>query len=367
MLEPSSEDQIRCPNCAELIRRRAILCRFCEVGLSKEHFRACPHCAESIRKEATLCRFCFAPLSEPLFGIESTIDKRLADNSTLRSSNSSQITLAESIRKKMSEQTTYGARVRAQVFEIIVRQALVGAPWKEICAVPMQINNISTEEIEAEVERRAKNINPELPRTSVGDLCAIAPANLLQTLAMSGKTGILIAERQNKVFRAFFQEGRLTHAVLDKLKGIHAIFELTSNWNEGYFYFKGDKELDEIDCQWGIDKPLDRILLECAIWEDLTIKIAKSLTAGFDTILERVENFDEIWQDISSQSLTYIDGTVVTDEDKNEIASISLLFTGFHNSVKHIIDMADYWSSFQILRVIHLLIGKGLLKSTGAV
>ena len=43
---------------------------------------------------------------------------------------------------------------RAEVFEVIVRQALAGAPWREICAGPMQVNNISPEKIEAEVQRR---------------------------------------------------------------------------------------------------------------------------------------------------------------------------------------------------------------------
>jgi predicted amidophosphoribosyltransferase len=48
----------------------------------------------------------------------------------------------------------YGSGVRQQVFEVIVRQAVAGAPWKEVCAQPMAINNISVEEIEEEVERR---------------------------------------------------------------------------------------------------------------------------------------------------------------------------------------------------------------------
>lgn len=49
---------------------------------------------------------------------------------------------------------SYGSGVRAQVFEVIVRQALAGAPWREICAGPMQVNNITPEEVEAEVKRR---------------------------------------------------------------------------------------------------------------------------------------------------------------------------------------------------------------------
>lgn len=49
---------------------------------------------------------------------------------------------------------SYGSGVRAQVFEVIVRQALAGAPWREICAGPMSVNNISPEEVEGEVKRR---------------------------------------------------------------------------------------------------------------------------------------------------------------------------------------------------------------------
>lgn len=50
----------------------------------------------------------------------------------------------------------FGSGVRAQVFEVIVRQALAGAPWREICAGPMRVNNISEEEVQAEVDRRLR-------------------------------------------------------------------------------------------------------------------------------------------------------------------------------------------------------------------
>ncbi len=50
--------------------------------------------------------------------------------------------------------------VRAQVFEVIVRQAIAGAPWKEICAGPMQVNQISTYEVEEEVRRRGYGAPP---------------------------------------------------------------------------------------------------------------------------------------------------------------------------------------------------------------
>lgn len=54
---------------------------------------------------------------------------------------------------------SYGMGVRQQVFEVIVRQALAGAPWREICAGPMQVNNISPDEVELEVKRRQSLLN----------------------------------------------------------------------------------------------------------------------------------------------------------------------------------------------------------------
>jgi hypothetical protein len=48
----------------------------------------------------------------------------------------------------------YGSGVRGQVFEVIVGRALAGALWRQICAGIMRANNITPEEVEAEVTRR---------------------------------------------------------------------------------------------------------------------------------------------------------------------------------------------------------------------
>jgi hypothetical protein len=67
--------------------------------------------------------------------------------------------LADELEKLDRQQGVYGNGVRAQVFEVIVKQALAGAPWREICAGPMEVNSISPVEIEAEVRRRkGKNL-----------------------------------------------------------------------------------------------------------------------------------------------------------------------------------------------------------------
>jgi hypothetical protein len=58
------ENRIACPNCAEPISNKAIMCRFCQRGLSSQHFKKCRFCAEMVRRSAHKCRFCMANLSD---------------------------------------------------------------------------------------------------------------------------------------------------------------------------------------------------------------------------------------------------------------------------------------------------------------
>jgi hypothetical protein len=54
--------------------------------------------------------------------------------------------------------------IRSQVFEVIVRQAIAGARWREICAVAMQANQITPEQIEEEIRRRQGGVErPSAP------------------------------------------------------------------------------------------------------------------------------------------------------------------------------------------------------------
>jgi len=63
-------------------------------------------------------------------------------------------------RRMGSKQGAYGSGVRGQVFEVIVRQAIAGAPWRQICEGPMAVNKISVEEVLSEVDRRRKMGGP---------------------------------------------------------------------------------------------------------------------------------------------------------------------------------------------------------------
>ncbi len=136
---PLPDDEMPCPNCGEVIKKKAILCRFCQHGLSTEHFRRCNDCGEMVRIESKHCRYC-----------KSLLESRPA------------IRRPVSAADARSALNSYGSGVRTQVFEVIVRQAMAGAPWRQICAGPMQVNNIDPEEIEQEVNRR-RGLLPQTP------------------------------------------------------------------------------------------------------------------------------------------------------------------------------------------------------------
>ncbi|MBU6454353.1 MAG: zinc ribbon domain-containing protein [Cyanobacteria bacterium REEB67] len=127
--EPESR---RCPNCAEVIQEQAILCRFCQSGLSSQHFYPCPSCAEMVRNEASICRSCHNDL-EPIRGQKHQPANASKKNSeSLSFSNARQKLLTERARRIIEliyreVDTTYlleydtevQEKVRARVRELV--------------------------------------------------------------------------------------------------------------------------------------------------------------------------------------------------------------------------------------------------------
>jgi RNA polymerase primary sigma factor len=239
MLEPlPSEDLIRCPNCYEPIQRNAIVCRFCEKGLTNEYFYPCPFCAESIRREATFCRFCRSKISDLVPQIARKGDSRSGRHTIepetidkIHEEKDLHFTLMEtSIQKKGKD--SYSSRLNIHDDDMATK----------------------TDVIE-------------------GQLNSINPSDLLQSLASNNKTGILSVERTAQIFVAVFKSGKLTHAYSTmlkeplkgmQLKGQTAVAEFVINWQDGAFILRENKSLDDADPDCAINNPLDQVLIAAA-------------------------------------------------------------------------------------------------------
>lgn len=183
----NERESTACPHCSETIAKGAALCRFCQRGIDPSQFSPCASCREMIRTGASVCRFCnsrfessfdgsrieppfsvlpdFAdPPGRPTASEEKETPREPGSKEPPREGGIPKFNLPQlgklfkpskdSPQHDANRQGKYGAGVREQVFEVIVRQALAGAPWREICAGPMHVNNITAQEVEAEVRRR---------------------------------------------------------------------------------------------------------------------------------------------------------------------------------------------------------------------
>ncbi len=155
-----------CPFCHEEIVKTATICRFCKYDTTAS-YKNCDQCSELIKTVAKICHFCMHPNQPSPTNLSGA--GALPIPQPEHDSQNGQIIpplnnrIKESppavpgSKSKLGETTLhlgYGEGVRRQVFDVIVRQALSGAPWRQICAGPMEVNNISEAEVEAELRRR---------------------------------------------------------------------------------------------------------------------------------------------------------------------------------------------------------------------
>ncbi len=194
----------------------------------------------------------------------------------------------------------------------------------------------------------------------MGSLNAIDPSSLLQSLSAAGKTGLLTVENLNNIILFKFANGRVTHAKYGDFLGNDAIIQFLMSWTEGIFIFKDKADNKELDASCKLEANLDKLLLDCAVLKDDMAKFVSELPAGQKTVLERVWNFNQIWTSQRHKKMYYVDGSLITEPDKEKIESLIVLIDGF-STVEEIIKKFNQWSEFKILKAINFLLFNKLL------
>ena len=203
--------------------------------------------------------------------------------------------------------------------------------------------------------------NVETMRDSmIGSLGAIEAHGLLQSLSTAQKTGLLTVENRDKALVVSFTNGKPISAKMNRLKGIEAITEFVTQWTEGIFVFRDKGTSQELDDTCELKRSLDKLLLDSALYKDQVNQILAQLPTGRNTILERVWNFETLWNKLSTKPLKYLDESSVTEKDKEAIVQLAGLIDGL-STLDEVIKSFDLWPGYAIIKSVHLLIEQRLV------
>ncbi len=206
-----------------------------------------------------------------------------------------------------------------------------------------------------------RSLSSESMRDSmIGSLGAIDTAGLLQSLSTAKKTGLLTVENRDKSFTVAYLQGKPTHAKMNRLLGIDAMSEFLVDWSEGIFVFKDKATSPELDEDCALTPSLDKILLDSALFQDQVNQILSQLPSGKNTILERVWNFETLWNKAQERKLTYLDESAVTEIDKGRILDLIQLVDGL-STLDEVIRSFEIWPCHMILKAVQLLIDNKLV------
>jgi hypothetical protein len=194
----------------------------------------------------------------------------------------------------------------------------------------------------------------------IGSLGAIEAHGLLQSLSTAQKTGLLTVENRDKALVVSFTNGKPIAAKMNRLKGIEAITEFVTSWTEGIFVFRDKGTSQELEETCELNRSLDRMLLDSMLYKDQVNQILAQLPTGRNTILERVWNFETLWNKLSTKPLKYLDESTVTDRDKQAIQQLANLIDGL-STLDEVIKSFDMWPGYAIIKSVHLLIEQRLV------
>ncbi len=162
---------------------------------------SCKNCKKQLQPDWFFCPGCGSPVHETSVMGDYLRSADKIDDSPGQPENQAD-TVAGLIRniftnsskeKAPVDEGKYGAGVRAQVLEVVVRQAIAGAPWQEICRGPMQVNSITIEEVEEEVQKRkgggggaaSASKAPKGPSPSRGGAALSSPSQQIKSIRLA--------------------------------------------------------------------------------------------------------------------------------------------------------------------------------------
>lgn len=92
-----------------------------------------------------------------------------------------------------------------------------------------------------------------------GSLRELPLPDIIQLVAVSGKTGVFTLRNGSEIGRIFLRKGQIVHSDVNTLVGEHAVYEL-ARWQQGEFVFTPGTE-SEVE---SIDKSNTNLLMEAA-------------------------------------------------------------------------------------------------------
>lgn len=123
----------------------------------------------------------------------------------------------------------------------------------------------------------------------IGNLRTTDAAGVLQNLASNRASGVLVVEYKDLIFKAVFEQGKLSLAKQNKLKGNPAVTEFVSTWTDGVFVFlerSAPADLSSEECK--VTRQLDKLLLDSALASDNIESVWKKLPSASKSVIEKV-------------------------------------------------------------------------------
>ncbi len=144
---------------------------------------------------------------------------------------------------------------------------------------------------------------------------------------------------------------------MGNLNGDDSIVEFLSTWVDGWFSFFPKQHVPEdlSDQIHELSRPLDKLLIEGAIAQDVMNSIFNILPGGRAAVLERARGFDHNWRTLASGPLAYVDSTVVSAEEKSRIRELLNLIDG-HSDIDNLVRRFNISPSYLTVKALLLLL-----------